>query len=497
MSNLTDYSNNISPSLMDIRTEYLEPITSNTLKYTFRLDQSGYLDSNSMLVFKLQAVGAAQNNLCRVNMFNGALGGIKRCIFQVGDHILNDVQELYKYSTLKNLGSINPSIKNNHVAHYLGNQMRMTTLQNTNADYLSGVSYTTVIPSGVGSIEVDRSASGINLGAFADGAGAQVNSYRIGTDKNGNAMYGIRLGMLIPALQGQKIPLFLFQSQRILITVEFNTADLWIHNLKAANLNYGGVAMPYCAAGEVIPTDVRLVVDYIIMPSEVQEEVKAQTAKDGGYTLEFYDIVNVEKSIPANTSNNSVEDLEHRIGQNGREVHNIFMLKEAATQTDLNLAGNSAPRCVFNRQQILGVEKEEFNVNIDGTDEFPNFVYSPIAQYNEVKEALGADLRIERPIYCNDPNTVQARLSSANGGLVGMYKPLACSLRNGNVAVVGGGRQIGNYPIIWKYRREVFVAASGQARATSIGMNVSYMIEVSRVANIKQIGSGMLVNVSY
>ena len=53
---LADYSSDaVAPNSMDIRTEYLEPISSHPLKYTFRLDQSGYLDTNSLIVFKLQA----------------------------------------------------------------------------------------------------------------------------------------------------------------------------------------------------------------------------------------------------------------------------------------------------------------------------------------------------------------------------------------------------------------------------------------------------------
>ena len=54
---LADYSSDaVAPNSMDIRTEYLEPITSNPLKYTFRLDQAGYLDTNSLIVFKVSSV---------------------------------------------------------------------------------------------------------------------------------------------------------------------------------------------------------------------------------------------------------------------------------------------------------------------------------------------------------------------------------------------------------------------------------------------------------
>ena len=98
LQDLSNYNEPIAQSQMDIRTEYVEPITSNSHKFTFRLDQSGYLDENSMLTFKLLAQDGTGKY--RANCWNGVLGGIKRVIFQVGDNILNDIQEIYKYSTL-------------------------------------------------------------------------------------------------------------------------------------------------------------------------------------------------------------------------------------------------------------------------------------------------------------------------------------------------------------------------------------------------------------
>ena len=51
MANLFDYSVNLQPAVMDIRSETLEPISSSTMRYVFRLDQAGELDSNSVLLF--------------------------------------------------------------------------------------------------------------------------------------------------------------------------------------------------------------------------------------------------------------------------------------------------------------------------------------------------------------------------------------------------------------------------------------------------------------
>ena len=132
LNDLTDYDEPLQPNAMDIRTEYLEPITSSTLKYTFRLDQSGYLDTNSMLVWKPQAKeradGTSTDGKVRHNIWNGALGGIKRVIFQVGDNIINDVQDVYKYATLKNT-NMPSSMRNGFLGHYLGNSMFTDTME--------------------------------------------------------------------------------------------------------------------------------------------------------------------------------------------------------------------------------------------------------------------------------------------------------------------------------------------------------------------------------
>ena len=103
-------------------------------------------------------------------------------------------------------------------------------------------------------------------------------------------------------------------------------------------------------------------------------------------------------------------------------------------------------------QACAGFDQEEYNCNVDGRDEFPDFKFNPVSQYNEVTEVLGGDLKVDRPMYCADPNTEQTMLASGMGGLLGTYKPLCLSLRSGEPALVGGGRVIGNYPIIWKYR---------------------------------------------
>tara|TARA_R110000803_G_scaffold11944_3_gene35217 strand:+ start:185 stop:1726 length:1542 start_codon:yes stop_codon:yes gene_type:complete len=510
LADLTNYNTPIQPNSTEIRTEYLEPITSSTYKHTFRMDASGYLDTNSMIVFKLNATADAGKH--RVNLWNGVLGGIKRCIFQVGDNIINDIQDVYKYSTLKNM-NVAPSVRNNYHGHYLGNSLWIDTQEEPNEAPSScgnlGDTYALTEGSTIGAYVVNGKRSGGyfgNLdirepsGGTPLGTTQAINSMPINLSTGDNFQYGIPLGMLIPALKGQKIPLFLFDKQRILITVEFNTSDYYCnsytdHKTAFANGTTGNDASSngISPSGAVVPANVQMVVDYIIMPSDVQNEITEQTKKQGGYQLEFYDVVNVEKNVPA-----SQADVEHRIGQNNREVHNIMMWKQPQTISQLkdqNLRG-AALMC-GNKQSSQGYGMEEYNVNIDGRDEFDHFVYSPIAQYNELSNCLGSDFKVVRPQYCNDDNTAQSELATVYGGLLGTMKPLGLSLRNGEPLVVGGGRQIGNYPIIWKWKRVPHATASGNSVKDDEAIKCNYFCELSRVANIMNTGKGMNVVVSY
>lgn len=504
LNDLTDYSTPLQPNATEIRTEYLEPITSSTYKYTFRLDQSGYLDTNSMLVFKLLAT--AKDNQLRPNCWNGVLGGIKRVIFQVGDNVINDVQDVYKYSTMKNM-NMPTSMRNDYLGHYLGNSFWTEILQDSDgkADKddtsINMNSYKEEFAKAtVGSVLPNYKKSGVDFGKTTATVGSinNINSMPIGTDKNTNHQYGITLGMLIPALKGQKIPLFLFDKQRILLTFEFNTSEVYVNSIAPADVAFDGAGNGWASAGDAVPVDVKMVVDYIVVPTDAQNELMAQTMADGGYRLEFYDVVNVEKNIQADSN-----EVEHRIGQNNREVHNILMWKETPSHQMSAITDGATKHkgeAYFGKyQKCQGFAVEEYNCNIDGRDEFDHFVYNPVSQYNELSAVLGKDYEVVRPQYCCDPNTAHSFLTPIESGLLGTQKPLGLSLRNGEPLVVGGGRAIGNYPIIWKWKRESFANADVNKNMVQDNYTIktNYFIEVSRVATIMNTGKGMLVNVSY
>ena len=349
MANLFNYEVNLQPAVMDIRSETLEPISSNTYRYTFRLDQAGELDANSLLLFKPVSTDATLNSKLRVNAFGGGLLGIKRAILQVGDYVLNDINDVGKISNLVDMGAVSTANNSKYNAHYFGNNFHTKVLNNAG----SGAStLTEVAHGGEGSFTYDRHRSAIDFGPPNDIANAgdlaRVNNQMITTNVNTTPQIGIPLGNLFPAIKGQTIPLFLFQDYRILLIVEFHTCDKWVNDVTLANTT------KVCAANKVVPQDVKLQVDYIIAPSEVQNALKQQTAQQGGLNLSFPDIIKIEKNVPAGTANTE-QSVEMRIGMDNKEVHSIYMLKQ------LSRAQTVDDR-LFMNARCDGMNQEEYNV---------------------------------------------------------------------------------------------------------------------------------------
>lgn len=297
---------------------------------------------------------------------------------------------------------------------------------------------------------------------------------------------GIPLGVLFPALKGRTLPLFLFQDYRILITIEFNDGSKYINDVGNNNGR--------CAVGATTITDVKLQVDYIIMPSEVQNKDREMTAKQGGLNLTFYDSIKVEKNIPA-VAANTTQVVEHRIGADNKEVHKIYMTKMLTADSS---GVGSKYTTYWTEQRIDAINQEEYNVNIGGVDLFPDNKWAPSSQYDETSNCLGSDLQVPRPVYYADENTATNGLGSGINGTLGRYKPLCVDLTNGSDGILGSGRTIGAYPIIFKYaRKPIGVTDTIYKTGKEGALAVDYHLLVSKTANIKSTPNGTTVMVAY
>ena len=488
---LTDYKVDEVPSIMEVRTERIDPISSNTtdLRYTFRLEPNGFLDSNTLLQFKLNRASGATNDELRVNSWNGALGAIKRVIFRVGDFILNDTDGVNQWSSWANLAPKRRTDLNHYEAWYLGNQLHSGFSEAADDTY--------------GQYQVDTAASGYDYDTPV------ANSLKITTTSTDNFKYGIPLGLLIPALKDRKIPLYLFSQYRIYIEVEFHPASVYMNSDQATSLRAGDSDID-------APAEVQLLADYLIYPSSVLEKNTEMTQKEGGLVLDFLDIVKIERQLVVSagtvTDVNSnalylttgvLQDAEtsqeFRIGQEGREVHTILMWKK---DTDKQ-AGDDI---VFLEQRCDSIARESIQWSINGIDVYPEPLVHRGSQYDANYLALGyKDLQVERPLFFGDVNSLACGLTERDSGLQGQFCTQAYDCRTKDAGIIGSGTLIGRYPIVCKYKATpattLLTYSSGNTGTAVVykqdgTYDIDFFVAVSRRAVIESVAGEMTVSVS-
>lgn len=477
MNNLINYDPVDIVSNMEIRTEKITPINSSAATNTFKFEilNVGYLDSNSMLTFK--AVDNTGGNGLRANCFNGGLGAVKRVRFLIGDFMVCDFQELSRLSTMLNM-NIPPSTRNNFQGHFIGNNFHVKvgeTASTANNGPNAG---------GTGSFHLSAD-SGIDQGDLTAGnyAGVAIKSRPI-LSAAASDKFGIPLGYLIPALaNGRKIPLFLFKDYRLHIEVEFNGAKSWVNDISRTANNL----IP-ANETDITYSDVELLIDYILPPAAVMNADEAQSAKEGGYRFEFGNHVLIKKALPAVSNARELQEVEHRLGLNGREVHKIYQMKQYADE--------DSSRFILLNQKIDGVNDEEYNMEINGVKLYQDYKFNNADQYNQLNYTLGVPMYLPRCMVFSDDNTIFSELSSFQSGIQANFKPLAVDLANGNPGVVGGGTLINNHPIVFQYRRRPCSNAATNPDYKR-AMDVSYYATLSRFVNVVSTPNGTNVNVSY
>jgi len=481
LDRLTDYSmpSGEQESIMDIRTERLDPIVSSAFRYVFRLDTNAYLDENSMLTFKVNATATNGGN-CRLNCWNGGLGAIKRITLAVGDQVIQEVDNVNKWATLNHLYKAEPKVQNKKFAHYLHNQLKYKV-----RDADGGGATDTV-----GTIGPEDATSGFNYGASDTATGADVNSFALSETASANQRVGIPLGMLLPMLnKGRSIPLFLFTSYKVHLTIEFENDASKFVNDKSAGI--AGSNRLQAAANAISISDVELAVDYLVFPSQVVNNVIAETQKEGGYLLDFMNVENIQKTIGAGTANTD-QPIEHRLNLINQEVHYIQQIKQLpASKYDKILLDQRADGCSV----------EELQVNCNGVDVFTaGFVDNPVELYNQNTYVLGRDLQVVSPLYLNDPSACCSLISPPDQGLLGKYKPLALDMSNGEMGVRGAGKYIGQYPIRFLYKRKPVDATTTPAIDTNFVMrqdetgimDCNYFVGATRTMKVMSMPNGSM-----
>jgi hypothetical protein len=481
LQQLTDYSIDDRESIMDIRTELLDPIVSSSYRYQFRIDASSFLDKNSLLLFKPVAIDNAGQR--RLNCWNGGLSCIRAIEFQIGDFQVQRIEDINQWASTNMLYNLPPAVQTKKLGHYLHNQLKYEVSSGAGA----GVSDLT------GQVQVDNTNSGINFGQSDDATGVGVNSFALGTTAGANEKIGIPLGMLLPMLNDKELPLFLFQQYKIHITIEFESDASKFAN-DVSKTNFAGGEYLASADGDITFSEVQMLVDYLVLPARVQNDVLAETMKEGGYMIDFVNPLNIKKRIDAGSANTD-QQIEHRLNAVNMECHYVQMYRQ------LPISGaTSFYNKVLLGQRIDGVSVEELQFNVNGIDIFTSGpVKNVVELYNNVSYTLGRDLQVVKPLYCNDAATQASMLSPPQLGLMGKYKPLCLDLRNGEPVKRGGGRFIGEYPIRVIYKRKPHGAITSTwfsannfelAPAETGAMDCTYFVGVSRVLNVKTMPNG-------
>jgi len=493
--NLMDYELKEFPQQNEIKTEEVEPMnpqTDNTRTFKFKISNTGFLDGTSMFTFRLKkTAGAGGGDRLRVNLWNGALGGIKSAVMKVGDFEICNTQSLNRVATLRHM-NVPVRQRNDILGYYLGNNLH---LKKNNATPGSANDFGA--DRTVGQLHMDKTECGINFGRQDNGAGAAVNSYSIVTDATLNEKYGIPLNMLFPALEGRQLPLFLFQDYPVILEVTFNECSAYVNNIA----NPAGAG--YVSADTDIAIDSpKLVVDYVLPPaSKINEFMEAVNSQ--GYRFEYPRLHRVLKNIPAGT-NDTQQEVHHVLGMEGREVHKVYQFKRYSAATDPK-AGAVLGNKVFLSQKCDGQMIEEYNVEINGDDVYPDFVYNNASQWNKVSQCLSPkSLYIPRAMYFTDVNSQYANLTPQTEGLKGNWKPLGVDLTNGNKdpntgkdVIVGGGTPIERGAnLTFKYRRTPKAAVANTSLAENPAMDVEYHIVRDGVCIIKKLPIGTSVIVS-
>tara|TARA_R110000796_G_scaffold85759_5_gene185922 strand:+ start:3334 stop:4791 length:1458 start_codon:yes stop_codon:yes gene_type:complete len=481
LADMMDYEIKEVPMQSEIRTEEVEtlnPASSTTRVFKFKIHNTGFLDSTSMIKFNLlkSATADAAHRL-RVNCFNGVLGAIRSATMSCGDFIICETHDCNQIATLRHLNKA-PDQRNQFFGHYLGNSLDLEIDSTRGTD-----DATNGADRDKGQLRVGA-GSGVVFGKQSDGTGGAVFSKSIITNKANSDVYAIPLYMLFPAIEGRQMPLFLFQDYPIILEVEFNEASKYINNMQR-HPSYEALDT------DVLISECKLVVDYVLPPASVISKYVASTQKDGGYRFEYPKFSLVKKSLPATGGNRVEQEVEHRLGQENKEIHKVFQLKQYNAAKSTAMADK-----VLLSQRIDGCDTEEYNVEVNGMDVYRDDIFNVASQYNELTECLGEPLKIPRAMYFNDCNSQLSHLATLGSGLVSQYKPLGCDLTNGTGAINGGGTivQQGS-PLIWKYKRQPSVAIANVCVDNSPAMTVNYHVMHSGLAVIKKLDIGTSVQV--
>ncbi len=477
INDLMDYTVLDAPSRMDVRSDTIDPLNSSAFNYRFRLEPTSVLGRDSLLLFKLQHTAGAGN--IRASLMAGGLAGIKTARLSVGDQIVEETRDFDKVKFHDFVSTRDRSELSRFHSRYWG------------CDFRSEPSQTSA--SGVGALETATTGQivmsdkcGTYFGDPANYAGAVIRNQSVTAAAADNYQIGIRLGRLFECINSQNFPVFLFDQYRIYIDIEFHDASHFVNDISVTHPD-----VQSATDGTISFHDVKLQVDYHILPTEMLEKIRQSTLQEGGLRLEYPIYKVIEKTLTAPGAGTQ-QQADLRLGLSDLEVHEITMVKQFTGFTPNGVTFPGRNRSLMLGLASDGAAAEEYNVTVNGEDQFPFFYSSKASQHHLQELAVGQEVRMERPFYYTDQNDLDSGLTTIGSGLQGTYSTLGISLRNGNPVVVGGGTIQGAYPVVFRYKRTP-VAHSGNNGTQNEAMDVKFLCKVSGQTVVRSTVKGMEV----
>jgi hypothetical protein len=478
IADLMDYEVVDIPARMSVRSDTIDPLNSSKFNYRFRLEPTGLMGADSLLLFKMRHTVGGDN--IRASLMAGGLGAIKTARLSVGDQIIEETRSFDQVKFHDFVTTRDRSELSRFHSRYWGCDFRSKPAPD------AASAFSVQEAAGTGQV-VPSDTNGTYFGTPAAYAGAVVRNQSITNAADDNYQVGIRLGRLFESVNQQSFPIFLFDQYRIYIDIEFHDASHFVNDISVAHPN-----IQSATDGSIFFEEVKIQMDYHIMPTDVLEKIRSDTLSENGLRLTYPIYKVIEKTLAGGVADTQ-QAQEFRLGLSDLEVHEITMLKQF---TGVAVGGSFEGR---NRSLMLGLAsdgmaQEEYQVAVNGQDVLPFFYSSKASQHHMSDLAVGQEVRMERAFYYTDQNDLSSQITTKTSGMQGTYSKLGLSLRNGNPVIYGGGTPIGKYPIVFKYKRTPIAHTADNN--TQIGaLDIKFLCKVSAQTVVRSSVKGMDVEV--
>lgn len=278
---------------VDVLTNVLEPITSNSVSCRFNIESRGFLQKDARLLFNVSHNGSKGD--CAFNNQSGGLGAVQRVILRYGTKVIHDI-DFSGYVVARRQCTKNLSRRLNRDKYRYG----------VNPDW---------------KYDNDGQLT-FNSTEYANsGQGNTPDGWRmaISQDSSKPTQVSVPLRELLPIFRN---PLCAFPLYALRNEYQLNLQIFWADASEyvVASADSGGAGQAPQAMPTITIANPQLVLNYVYYPDEITELYNKQINSADGYVVYYTDTIHNQSYIPASTTENKTT---HRIQMSGQELHKI------------------------------------------------------------------------------------------------------------------------------------------------------------------------------